>query len=220
MIPPGRLRTRAMVQGAADKAAGRMSKVEPWRKTIRRHVDDPTLTVGVIVDISGSMGAAMDPMAVSAWVLSEAVKRVQGKCAMAYYGNSVFPTLKPGQHLEKINVYSAEDGTEKFNSAFKAIDGALELLHGTGARLLVIVSDCHYTIAETAAAQKWVAECEKNGVAVLILDPREGSRDAASLIVKGSTKTQIVRLTSDTASAALNIGAAAAHALTEAGARR
>ena len=120
IVPPGRLRTRAMVQGAAFKSKGIMTQVEPWRRTKRTHTDDPTLTVGVMVDISGSMSSAMEPMAVTAWVMSEAVRRVQGRAAMVYYGTGVFPTLKPGQHLSEVTVYSAPDGTERFEKAKSA----------------------------------------------------------------------------------------------------
>ena len=141
IVPPGRLRSRAIVQNAAYKAQGSMMQAEPWRRTKRRHTDDPTLTIGVMVDISGSMGDAMEPMAVTAWAMSEAARRVQAKCAMVYYGQDVFPTLKPGQHLDQVTVYTAPDGTEKFDRAFQALDGGLSLLHGTGARLLVVVSE-------------------------------------------------------------------------------
>jgi len=69
-LPPGKLKTRALVQGAALKAKGIVAKTEPWKRTVRKHTDDPTLTVGVMVDISGSMSSAMQPMAVTAWVMS------------------------------------------------------------------------------------------------------------------------------------------------------
>ena len=167
IVPPGRLRSRAIIQGAALRSRGITDTSEPWRRTIRKHTEDPTLTVGVMVDISGSMSAAMEPMATTAWVMSEAVRRVQGRAAMVYYGTSVFPTLRPGEHLPQVNVYSAPDGTEKFDQAFKALDGSLNLLQGTGARLLVIVSDGCYTREEQEAAAKWVRRCKQAGVAVL-----------------------------------------------------
>lgn len=170
IVPPGRLRTRAVVQGAALKDKGIISPVEPWRRTVRKHTDDPTLSVGVMVDISGSMSSAMEPMAVTAWILSEAVRRVQGRAAMVYYGQGVFPVLKPGQHLDKVTVYTATDGTERFDEAFKALNGSLNLLDGSGARMLVVVSDGCYTPAETAHAAKWLAECQLAGVAVTWID--------------------------------------------------
>jgi hypothetical protein len=212
-LPPGRLRTRAMVQGAALKSKGIMTQVEPWRRTVRKHTDDPTLTIGVMVDISGSMGAAMQPMATTAWVMSEAVRRVQGTAAMVYYGQDIFPTLKPGQHLNQVEVYTAPDGTEKFNKAFKALDGGVNLLHGTGARLLVIVSDGCYTSEEKRAARNWVSQCSRNGVGVLWLtfdDGRESRSITAgsdAVVLTGIAQPELV---------AMEIGSAAARALTAA----
>jgi hypothetical protein len=210
IIPPGKLRTRAIVQGAALKAKGSLVQTEPWRRTVRKSTEDPTLTVGVMVDISGSMSSAMQPMAVTAWVMSEAARRVQARCAMVYYGQDVFPTLKPGQHLPQVNVYSAPDGTEKFNKAFKALDGGLNLLHGTGARLLVVVSDGCYTDDEVVKAREWMRRCHEAGVAVLWLPfDREGYVNS---ITRG-TDTVVLGGTLDPASAAVEIGKAAAGAL-------
>ena len=215
IVPPGRLRTRAMVQGAALKSKGIMTQTEPWRRTARKHVDDPTLTIGVMVDISGSMSEAMEPMATTAWVLSEAARRVQGRAAMVYYGESVFPTLKPGQHLDRVNVYSAPDGTERFDLAFKALDGSLNLLHGTGARLLVIVSDGCYSGKEVTAANTWVARACAAGVGVLWLANDNGYH--ARRYVSG-TKAGLLTDMVDPVTVASEIGMAAARALTNAAA--
>ena len=216
ILPPGRLRTRSAVQAAAYRSKGLMTTIEPWRKTVRKHTDDPTLTVGVMVDISGSMSSAMQPMGVTAWVMSEAVRRVQGRAAMVYYGSDVFPTLKPGQHLPEVNIYTAPDGTEKFNRAFKALDGSLNLLAGTGARLLVVVSDGCYTPEEIEKAKHWARRCHESGVAVLWLpfDHSYYPRD----ILKG-TDGVILDGTLDPVKAATEIGKAAADALTKIGVR-
>jgi hypothetical protein len=209
-LPPGRLRTRALVQGAALKSKGVMQQAEPWRRTARKHIDDPKLTLGVMVDISGSMSEAMQPMATTAWVMSEAVRRVQGKAAMVYYGQDVFPTLKPGQHLKQVDVYSAPDGTEKFNKAFQAINGGLGLLNGTGARLLVVVSDGCYTSEEKRATRQWLDECKRSGVGVLWLtfdkgdDVRPLIAGTGAVLLTGITKPEDV---------AVEIGTAAAKAL-------
>lgn len=216
VTPPGRLRTRAMVQGAALKSKGIMAQTEPWRRTVRKHTDEPSLKVGVMVDISGSMGYAMNPMATTAWVMSEAARRVQAKAAMVYYGTDVFPTLKPGQHLDKVNVYSAPDATEKFDKAFKALDGALDLLHSDGARLLVIVSDGQYTDAEETKAKHWMKRCHAEGVAVLWL-PFDNSPWPAR-ISKG-TDAVVLNGRLDPVAAATAIGQAAASALTKVGQR-
>jgi hypothetical protein len=217
VLPPGRLRTRAIVQNAALKSKGIMAQSEPWKRTVRKHTDDPTLTVGVMVDISGSMSRAMEPMAVTAWVMSEAAKRAQARCAMAYFGDSVFATLAPGQHLNDVNVYSANDSTETFNKGFKSLDGALDLLNGSGARLLVVVSDGEYTPPETERAQQWMKRCQQSGVAVLWLSFSSHARGARRITV--GTDVVLLEGELNPAEAASEIGKAAAMALTKVGTR-
>lgn len=218
VIPQGRLRTRALVQKKALESKGIRSEVPTWRATKRKHNDDPTLKIGVMVDISGSMGSAMKPMASIAWILSEAGRRVQAKTAMVYYGSGVFPTLKVGQHLPEVQVYSAPDGTEKFGEAYKALDGTLGLTYTDGVRLLVIVSDGHYTSSESENAKKAIAECERNGVAVLWVTPQECSGGGAESLIGKSLSAQHIT-TTDTNSIAREIGKSVTKALEKIGGR-
>ncbi len=206
VVPPGRLNARRAIAAAEQKSRGAEVTAEAWKRKQRFHTDDPTLTVGVLVDISGSMGGAMEPMASSAWILSEAVRRVQGKVAMVYYGNDVFPVLAPGQHLGEVNVYNAPDGTEKFDKAFKALDGSLNLVNGTGARLLVIVSDLYYTGYEGQRTKYWMQRCRDAGVAVVVV-PFE-YEDHAREVVKKIRGVEVVpcRATRDVVGAAKAIG--------------
>jgi hypothetical protein len=215
--PAGRLRSRAIVQREALKAKGvRGVKVEPFERKVRRQTEEPKLTVGVMVDISGSMGSAMQPMATTAYVMAEAAQRVQAKTAMVYYGNSVFPTLGVGEKASLVKTYSAPDGTELFDEAFKAIDGELDLLYGSGARLLVIVSDGCYTRTETLAAQRWLKRCNDEGVAVVWLPFDEGS---SARFLAGERGTVVAGKLSPT-EAATQIGQACADALTRVGLRQ
>lgn len=216
VLPPGRLRPRTLIQAHALKERGVMAQVEPWRKKQRKQTENPTLNVGVMVDISGSMGGAMEPMATTAWVMSEAVKRVQGRVAMVYYGNDVFPTLKPGQHLNDVNVYSAPDGTESFDKAFQALNGALDLTTGTGARLLVIVSDGHYTSSEVENAKNRLTQCERSGCAVLWLTFDE-SDWSVRRYMNHSPATEFITGAIDPVKASDLIGQSASRVLTRAG---
>lgn len=182
VLPAGRLKTRIAIQNSAMKSKGIHSTLPAWRQTKRKHTDDPTLTIGVMVDISGSMSSAMESMATTAWVLSEAGRRVQARTAMVYYGQDVFPTLKVGQKLEQVAVYSAPDGTEVFGRAFDALDGHLNLVYGEGVKLLVVVSDGQYTHSENNNAKNAVKLCADNGVAVLWIEP-EHTHGVGSYIV-------------------------------------
>ena len=215
-IPQGRLRTRAVVQKKALEAKGVRSDLPTWRATKRKHTTDPILSIGVMVDVSGSMGSAMNPMASMAWILSEAGRRVQARTAMVYYGSGVFPTLKVGQHLEEVKVWTAPDGTEEFGQAYKALDGVLGLTYAEGVKLLVIVSDGHYRPDQEKEVVKALAECEKSGVGVLWITPAECRGGNANLISK--TIATHLNIT-DTASIAMAIGKSATEALARIGGR-
>ena len=217
IVPPGKLNTRKIIQAKALEQKGIFTQPKAFSKKVRKHTDEPELSVGVMVDISGSMASAMNPMASTAWIMSEAVRRVQGRCAMVYYGSDVFPTLKAGQRLKDVNVYSAPDGTEKFDRAFRALDGALNLLNGQGARLLVVVSDGHYTNDEMESAKAWVARCSKNGVAVLWLPI--GDNGATAKHICAGANAQVVENITDPSVSAQIIGKNAEKVLSTAGQR-
>lgn len=215
VVPPGRINARKALAGAEQRSRGAEVTAEPWARKARKHTEDPTLDVGVLVDISGSMSSAMEPMAATAWVLPEAVRRIQGRCAMVYYGDDVFPTLKPGQRMDKVKVYNAPDGTERFDKAFKALDGTLNLIGGTGARLLVIVSDLYYTGHEGKQTLYWMDRCRRAGVAVIVVPFRY--EDHAAEVIKGvkAGGVELVpnRLTKDVVGAAKAIGTSAVRQL-------
>lgn len=215
VVPPGRLNARQAMAAAEQKSRGAEITSEAWSRKQRKHADDPTLKIGVLCDISGSMGMAMEPMASTAWILSEATRRIQGKCSMVYYGNDCFPTLKPGQHLPKVQVYSAPDGTERFDKAFKALDGTLNLLNSTGARLLVIVSDLYYTGHEGERTAYWMRRCREAGVAVIIVpfDYEANARDAVKRSKANGVEMIPHKLTKDIVGAAKAIGMAAVRQL-------
>lgn len=215
IVPPGRLNARKAVQAAEQRSRGAEVTAEAWSRKQRFHTEDPNLTIGVMVDISGSMSGAMKPMASTAWILSEASRRVQGRCAMVYYGNDVFATLKPGQHLPQVKVYSAPDSTEKFDRAFQAIDGTLDLLNTSGARLLVIVSDLYYGGHDGEKTKYWIKRCRAAGVAVIII-PFEYEDQARSVVRStGAKGVEVVsdKQTKDLVGAAKVIGAAAVRQL-------
>ena len=217
VLPAGKLRTRTMVQAKALKDKGIHTPIEMWKNKTRKQTDEPTLSIGVMVDISGSMGSAMNPMASTAWVLSEAGRRVQARTSMVYFGSDVFPTLKAGQHLEEVLVYSANDYTEQFDKAFQATDGMLNLLNGNGARLLVVVSDGQYTNEETKKARDWIAECKRSGVAVLWIGYDKSIR-GAEFITRG-TDAEVISVSNEVGDASRAIGEMASKVLSKMGER-
>lgn len=213
--PLGKLNTRNAVQNSAMKSMGLRGELPAWKSKSRKHTDDPTLSIGVMVDISGSMGSAMDAMATTAWVLGEAGRRIQAKTAMVYFGEDVFATLKVGQKLEEVSVWSAPDGTEVFAKGFSALNGALGLTYSDGVRLLVVVSDGNYTPKETENAKRIVAECEQAGVAVLFITPKDCYGTGAQDIVRGTHAVHLNGM--EVGKIALEIGKSASDALAKVG---
>jgi hypothetical protein len=216
VLPEGRLNARVAVQNAAIRSMGLQATQPAWRKKVRKHTDDPTLRLGVMVDISGSMGSAMDAMATTAWVLGEAGHRIQAKTAMVYYGSGVFPTLRVGQRLAEVSVYTAPDGTEKFDEAWEALDGELRLTGDDGVRMLVIVSDGNYTYAQSQKAVEALTECKRNGVAVLWLTPKDCQPSGArSIIAEAAWGVHLTEM--DTDQIAMSVGKSATDALNRVG---
>ena len=185
VTPMGKLVARNLVQNKAMESMGKRGELPAWKQKVRKHTDEPDLTLGIMVDISGSMSSAMEAMASTAWIMSEAGRRIQAKTAMVYYGEGVFPTLRVGQRLSEVSIYTAPDGTEKFGKAWRAIDGELGLTYADGVRILVIVSDGYYTPAEEDNCVEALRECKRNGVAVLWLVPKTShSYPAKNLVAK------------------------------------
>ena len=210
--PMGKLVTRNLIQNRAMESMGKRGELPAWKSKVRKHTDEPDLTLGIMVDISGSMSSAMEAMASTAWIMSEAGRRIQARTAMVYYGEGVFPTLRVGQKLDQVSIYTAPDGTEKFGKAWEALDGELGLTYSDGVRILVVVSDGYYTPQERDRCVQALKDCKRNGVAVLWLVPKTShdytarnlTAEAGWGVVAGELEvSQIASLVGKTATEAL-----------------
>lgn len=199
VAPPGRLKSRAALTQAADRSQGRATRAEPWQRTKRKHNDTPPLTVGIMTDVSGSMGWAEDMVASTAWVINKAVRHINGTTAAVTFGDRAEPVLGPGSKLtDRVTVRSADGGSEAYNEANAALDGVLRLSDpNNGARILFVVSD-GFLVApgEMAAAAKWTDKLVKSGCAVIwvnraerkVMDTKYG--DEYTVLPKGARYVQ------------------------------
>jgi hypothetical protein len=217
-LPPGRMSGRGAMLRDIQRDQGSPVTAEPFTVRRRHHVEDPRLRMGLATDVSGSMSKAMEPMAVTNYVLGEAGYRIDAQVASVYYGDSVFPGLRVGQRLDTVRIMRANDSTERFNIAFKALNGAVDLLDPAGgARLLVIVSDMIYTAVEVPHLKRWVRRCNESGCAVLVL-PASGRTDKIKEHLRG-LDYKLVEGATDPVKVATQIGRAAAEELTKVGTR-
>jgi hypothetical protein len=172
VVPPGRLVGRAAVQADAYAEQGRdSSEVEVWSGKRRTKVDSTPLTIGFLGDISGSMNAAMEPLASAQWVLSTAGAHVDAKVASVHFGDRVHGITPAGVRERDVRLFYPGDGSEAFKDAALAIDKELNLLDGRGARILFIASDGQYVNdRDMTYASTWMPLAKRKGVVVIYLN--------------------------------------------------
>lgn len=170
VTPPGRLRSRAAVQGAAQAARGAIMTAEPWERRVRRHTDTPEIRIGIAFDISGSMSWAERFVAATAYVIANGCDHVNGKSAAVAFGDTVKPIYHAGEQAEHVIQYQANGGSEAANEAIAALTKELRLFD-PGARMLFVISDGHLVNpGEMPATAAWVKNLTAAGVKVFWID--------------------------------------------------
>jgi hypothetical protein len=193
--PPGRLVGRNAVLAAAQRSRSIPVTAKPFRRTVRRHTPQPPLRVGIAVDVSGSMGWATEIMASTAWVVAHAVAQVGGKSATVCFGDQVTAVTKPGLVPARVTSFLAEDGSEMFTDAVRALDGGLGLTTSTGARLVFVVSDGHFVASgEPSRARRTVERLSRHGVLVLWLDLQRRPGRSDTIIPPGAVAVPITNV--------------------------
>lgn len=172
-LPPGRVSGRDAMLAAAQRTMGLPVTARPFRATARQHAEEPPVSVGVVVDVSGSMRSYTGIIASTAWVFAHAAREVAGTAATVAFGSGVTPIVAPGHPPTQVTQFSANDANHRFTEAVNALDGALHLSRPLGARVLVIVSDGHWEPAERHGGLRLVRRLREAGVHVVwyCLDP-------------------------------------------------
>ncbi|RSM68685.1 hypothetical protein DL991_41180 [Amycolatopsis sp. WAC 01375] len=195
-VPPGRLSGREAMLGAAQRARKMPVTARPFRQVVRREPPEPPLTVGIAVDISGSMSWATSALASTAWLVAHAVDDAGGTSATVAFGERVTAITKPGVPPVMVQKFVADDGHERFTDAMRALDGGLRLTSGSGARLVFVVSDGHFVApGEKDSAAGIVARFVRCGVHVLWLDLQASARHTSTIVPPGAISVPVVDVT-------------------------
>lgn len=170
-LPPGRVNPRRHMLKQQQRRMHQPVTAKPYTTIKRDRVVHTEMKVGIIADISGSMHSVMEPVAVSRWVLADAVHQVNGRVATVLMGNYGYPIQAPHERVTNVEVFDANGRHENISDSFPLIDSALDLIDGEGARLLVMVTDMHFVMnGAQAYAEKIMDMCRRAGVAVLWLN--------------------------------------------------
>lgn len=168
MDPPGKVYMKGLLEYTAQIQQRRMVTAKPFIQMKKGPATKTPIKVGIMCDVSGSMGSAQEPLGVARWVLSEAIHMVNGSVAAALFGTDGHPIQAPHERVRNIEIYEAYGSHENYMQGFRLIDSALDLIDGDGARLLVIITDGHFVLEEAVDyAEVTMDMCRRAGVAVV-----------------------------------------------------
>ncbi len=157
--PGGRFDGRAYARGRAQQAAGRPVTTHPWRVT--RHVRAPIQEphVGLIIDTSGSMGGYEPALGPIAWILTDGLRQVGGRCATALFGNSAELLSDGSRPLALVPGIRTGGGTAFAGDAIELIYDQLEMTNRCRPRLVYVLSDGGWSDTRAGVERiRWLAE--------------------------------------------------------------
>lgn len=171
ILPPGKLSMRAAQQQDAQLHAGLIPDVEPFTHKDRTHIPTPPLKVGIVQDVSGSQGSAANAAASGAWSLAKAAQMIaDAEVAMVSFGDRVNAIIKPRERLKQVPVIQTPYGTDYFCDAVQALEGLLDLMRPGSARLVVVLTDGHFSSRDFKNRDASLRRLTTAGVKILWMD--------------------------------------------------
>ncbi len=139
--PGGRFDGRAYTRGRAEHAAGRPVTTHPWRiiRQITAPIQEPH--VGLIIDTSGSMAGYEYALGPIAWIITDGLRQVGGRCATALFGNSAELLADGTRPLPLVPGIRTGGGTAFAGDAIELVSDQLEMTNPRRPRFVYVLSD-------------------------------------------------------------------------------
>jgi Mg-chelatase subunit ChlD len=139
--PGGRFDGRAYARGRAERAAGRPVTTHPWRVTrqVAAPIQEPH--VGLIIDTSGSMAGYEHALGPIAWILTDGLRQIGGRCATALFGNSAALLADGTRPLVHVPGIRTGGGTAFAGDAIELVSDQLEMTNPRRPRFVYVLSD-------------------------------------------------------------------------------
>jgi len=165
--PGGRFDGRAYTRGRAQRASGQRVTSHPWR--IERQVRAPIQAphVALIIDTSGSMAAHEYALGPIAWILSEGLRQIDGRCAIALFGNAVELLSDGRAPLARVPGIRTGGGTAFAGDAIVEASEHLEMTNARRPRFAYVLSDGAW--ADTQAGVQRIRWLDEHGVPTIHL---------------------------------------------------
>jgi hypothetical protein len=159
--PPGRLSgARAMQREALTQIDPFLGEsVLPFRRVDRRVDPMIPLSVGVILDQSGSMSALADPVTSLGWALGGAVRDIDGKAAIAGMGSLGYMLDSTYTFRDDVVRSAHANGAiENFHQAWVELNRSIDLENAPGVKLLIVATDWEIVNGEQVAYAQYVLD--------------------------------------------------------------
>jgi hypothetical protein len=203
-VPPGRLSMRGAQAAAAQKASGAIVTAEPWRKKVKSLPPDPTVRVGIALDVSISMGTFLEPAGLAAWLLAKASAASGGSAAATTFGERARALMAPGSTPAKIPVPIKERATDHADTAIAALGQSLDLDRPDGnARLLFLITDGELAHSQTDLVAAICEHLADNGCAVMQIAPKRHTALAHAEVVVVDKPDEAIDIITTAVTAAL-----------------
>jgi hypothetical protein len=147
--PGGRFDGRAYARGRAEQAAGRPVTAYPWRiiRQVTAPIQEPH--VGLIIDTSGSMAAYEYALGPIAWIITDGLRQVGGRCATALFGNSAELLADGSRPLPLVPEIRTGGGTAFAGDAIELVSDQLEMTNPRRPRFVYVLSDGGWADTQT-----------------------------------------------------------------------
>jgi hypothetical protein len=139
--PGGRFDGRAYTRGRAEQASGRPVSTNPWRVTrqVAAPIQEPH--VGLVIDTSGSMHGYEYALGPIAWILTDGLRQIGGRCATALFGNSAELLADGTRPLPLVPEIRTGGGTAFAGDAIELVSDQLEMTNPRRPRFVYVLSD-------------------------------------------------------------------------------
>jgi Mg-chelatase subunit ChlD len=165
--PGGRFDGRAYARGRAEQAAGRPVTTHPWRITrqVAAPIQEPH--VGLIIDTSGSMAGYEYALGPIAWILTDGLRQIGGRCATGLFGNSAALLADGTRPLVHVPGIRTGGGTAFAADAIELVSDQLEMTNQRRPRFVYVLSDGGWS--DTRAGVERIRELAELGVPTIHL---------------------------------------------------
>jgi Mg-chelatase subunit ChlD len=139
--PGGRFDGRAYARGQAQRARGRPVSTHPWQITrqITAPIQEPH--VALVIDTSGSMAGYEYALGPIAWILTDGLRQIGGRCAIALFGSGAELLTDGAQRLTLVPGIRTGGGTAFAGDAIVAASDCLDMTNPRRPRFAYVLSD-------------------------------------------------------------------------------